>query len=77
MFLGLGWLVFSISSAMIGTKRDNAIPSFLMGGFFGPLGIVYALVNNGNRIPCPACFETIHPAASICPHCQSTLLDPE
>ena len=64
------WLLCGIIAAMIGSQKGEGCFAFIMGVLFGPFGILFALVSNGNRKVCPSCKELIHKDAMVCPHCQ-------
>jgi hypothetical protein len=61
-------------AAMIGSKKGEAGMAFFIGLIFGPFGILFAILSNGNRIDCPHCRERINRKASICPHCRKELI---
>jgi hypothetical protein len=67
----LGWLACGIIAAAIGARKGEGFVAFVVGALLGPLGIVFALISNGNRSQCLACREYIDPAATICPRCQT------
>jgi hypothetical protein len=67
------WLVCAVIAAAIGGRKGEAGSGFLIGLVFGPLGILFALLSSGNRVPCPHCKEMIHKKAKICPQCRTAL----
>lgn len=65
------WLVCAVLGAVIGSSKGEAGSGFVAGLIFGPLGLLFALASSGNRMPCPACKESINKKATICPHCKT------
>ena len=77
MFFGLMWIVlFGALGAAIGEKKGIGGQGFAVGALLGPLGVLFVLAASGNRVRCPACRETVDPAASVCPHCQRQIAEP-
>jgi hypothetical protein len=58
---------------MIGNKKGCGAQGFVLGLVFGPFGLMFMLLADGNRRSCPACKSMIHPEATICPHCRSSV----
>ncbi|PIT88672.1 MAG: hypothetical protein COU29_02805 [Candidatus Magasanikbacteria bacterium CG10_big_fil_rev_8_21_14_0_10_36_32] len=69
MFILL-WLFCGITAATIGAKKGEGLLSFVIAFFFGPFGIVFAILCKGNRKNCPYCKELINKEATRCPRCQ-------
>ncbi len=67
------WFVCALIATAIGSRKGEAGSGFLVGLLFGPLGILFALLSSGDRMPCPHCKERIHEKAEICPHCRTPL----
>lgn len=67
------WIFCGVAAAMIGANKNAGFLGFLLGLFFGPFGILFAVLMNGNRKQCPACKSKIHPQATICPQCRTAL----
>ena len=67
----LGWFTCAIIAALIGSSKGETILGFIVGAIFGPLGIIFALISSGNRVPCEFCRSKVDPKASICPMCRS------
>jgi hypothetical protein len=65
------WLLCAISAAVIGKSKGRAGEGFVLGLFFGPFGILFALLMKGNRRTCNACRMLIDAEATICPHCRT------
>ena len=79
--------IFSITAALIGSKKGLGVAGFfigiilvgagatLAGSYFGSLlgilGVVIVLHMKGDRISCQYCKEYINPAATKCPKCQT------
>ena len=73
MDLFLIWVVSIFLAAAIGGRKDAAGTGLVLGIFLGPLGVLLALVIQGDRKACPYCKELINKAAVKCPRCQSSL----
>lgn len=67
----LTWVFCGIAAAMIGNKKGCGGQGFFLGFFFGPFGLLFILLAEGNRRQCPACKSMIYPEATICPHCRT------
>ena len=67
------WIFCAVAAAMIGANKNAGFLGFLLGLFFGPFGILFAALMNGNRKQCPACKSKIHAEATICPHCRTAI----
>lgn len=65
------WIISAFIAAAIGGRKGEAGLGFLVGAILGPLGIVFALLSSGNRVPCPQCHELMHKKAAVCPHCRT------
>lgn len=63
-----------IAGTMIGSKKQAGAEGFLLGFFFGPIGLVLAILVRGDRQPCPYCRELVHPAATRCPWCVGEII---
>ena len=58
-------------AGMFAASRREAIPQgFLLGLFFGPLGVIAALGVDG-RYACKRCGTRINESAEICPMCHA------
>lgn len=68
------WILCAVVAAMIGSRKGRGGLGFFLGFFFGPFGILFALLIQGNRRECPACRSMIHKEATICPHCQTAIV---
>ena len=65
----LGWL-FSICLSMeVAAEKSERFLGFIMGVFFGPLGILTAYYVD-KRPCCKACFGKINAEATVCQHCR-------
>lgn len=74
LFLGVtGWMVCGLIAALIGSTKGEGCLAFILGCFFGPLGILFAILSSGDRRPCPYCAEKIQKKARLCPHCRTQL----
>ena len=74
---GLGsWLLFVIAAGMVGAQKGQTFGGIMLGIFFGPLGLMLALLSTGDRLGCPMCMELFAPGARICPHCQTKFAKP-
>lgn len=67
------WLICAVIAAAIGGSKGEAGSGFLIGLVFGPLGVLFALLSSGNRVPCPHCKERMQKGAKVCPHCRTAL----
>lgn len=72
----LCWLGCAPLAGLVGARKGELWAAALAGLIFGPLGIVFALLSRGNRLPCPFCKESVHEEATVCPHCRQTLPQP-
>ncbi len=73
MTIFLCWLACAPLSAIVGARKGELWAAAVSGLFFGPLGIVFAILSRGNRVSCPFCKESIHEEATVCLHCRQTL----
>lgn len=74
-FAVLGWIVCGIAGAMVAAERGaSGCLWFGLGFLLGPFGLVLSLVAGDGR-RCPACRKNIHPEATKCPYCQSSLVE--
>lgn len=64
------WVMCAIGAAAIGGRRNRAGTGFVLGLLFGPFGMLFSLLIQGNRSLCPHCKELVHEQATICPHCR-------
>ena len=64
------WILCGLIAGMIGSSKGAALSSFFLGILLGPIGVIIALVSNGDRRPCPYCKELVREKAVVCPHCQ-------
>jgi hypothetical protein len=73
MSLVLLWILCGgVAAAMIAQNRGNSAGLwFIVGALFGPFGILFAFLSSGRT--CPYCRSSIHPQATKCPKCQSSL----
>jgi hypothetical protein len=69
---GIIWILCAPVAAIIGAKKGEFWSALIAGLVFGPLGILFAVLSRGNRLPCPYCKESIREDATICPHCRMT-----
>lgn len=67
-------LICGIISSSIASRKGEPIGGFLVGFFFGPLGILVSLLSKGNRKTCPHCKEMVMVDANACPHCQREII---
>jgi len=72
----LAWTVPSGTlGAVVGYLRRAPAVGAMLGGLFGPLGVVAALAID-NRPYCTKCCGRLEDMAETCPHCQAALYDP-
>lgn len=64
---------FAVVAGVIGAQKGEPVKAALVGFFFGPLGVILALLSSGDRRPCPQCRESINREATICPRCHSAV----
>jgi hypothetical protein len=69
----LFWIVCGVVAGVIGAQKGSGCLATALGFALGPLGIVIALVMQGDRVQCPYCREFMQKDASVCPHCQRTV----
>ena len=65
LFFGLGFLIGPLAvlaAALIG--RDES-------------ALTDRKLARGDLVECPACRSPIHPEATICPHCRTTVIPPD
>lgn len=70
------WIVCGIVTAAVGVskadpdqKTARGILYFCIGVALGPLGLLLAFADNGERVVCPHCRSQISGKASVCPKC--------
>ncbi len=61
--------------AIVGYLRRAPAVGAMLGGLFGPLGVVAALAID-NRPYCTHCSGRLEDTAETCPHCHADLYDP-
>ena len=72
----LAWTVpCGTLGAIVGYLRLAPAVGAMLGGLFGPLGVVAALAID-NRPYCTKCRGRLEDMAETCPHCQAALYDP-
>lgn len=78
LFLILIWIVGSILvGKWYGDKGGNGFSGFLFSLMLSPLlGVLFVLASDPGE-KCPFCKERIKKGASVCPHCQRTLVKAE
>ena len=69
--IALGW---TVGQNYRGSPWSGAILGALFGPLFGPL---LALGLSDARLKCAACMSPVHPDATICAACRSSLVEPE
>jgi hypothetical protein len=67
------WIAFAMIATIIAGKKDEAGWGCLWGVLLGPIGVLIAILSDGDRKPCPFCQEKVHKAATVCPHCRKDL----
>jgi len=73
MLIVIIWILCGIGAAVIAKSRGaNSGSWFFIGLLFGPFGILYAAIQSRGAT-CSACYCSVHPNATKCPHCQSNL----
>lgn len=73
MIFVLFWFICAMLAGAIGGKKGEGGIGFLVGLFFGPFGVLFAILSSGKLIKCRFCKERIDKEASICPHCRQNL----
>lgn len=68
VIIGAIWLVCAFLGAIIGEAREAGGRGFLLGLFFGPLGMIAAFAMDGRR-ECPRCGTRVTRRQSMCPNC--------
>jgi len=63
------WILCAAAAGMVGESRGHPISGTLLGFLFGPLGILFAFLNDG-RLQCPRCGGRL-PVGPVhaCMHC--------
>lgn len=77
MALALMWLGFAFAVGIFAGRRDrNGLGWFLLAAVISPLfaGVLLLVVGEGRSARCPFCAERIKQAATICPHCRTSLV---
>jgi hypothetical protein len=68
------WAIIGpIVGAMIGSSRNNTIGGAFLGFFLGPIGWVICIFFDV-RPQCPVCQGRLEQRVSVCPHCQTALI---
>ncbi len=69
------WPICPLLAASIGSRKGDAIGSFLMGALLGPLGVILAVLSSGDgeTATCPHCRGRVSPKARLCKHCRTAL----
>mgnify|MGYP005861593351 CR=1 FL=1 len=49
------WIVCGVIAGYIGSQKGEGGLAFIAGFLLGPIGIIGALLSNGNNIPCTYC----------------------
>ncbi|MBL9125827.1 MAG: hypothetical protein JNG90_19455 [Planctomycetaceae bacterium] len=74
--IGVIYVLVSLTSAglaaTIGHGRESGYAGFLLGLFFGPLGL-FAVCFIDGRPACPACREHVSSRAIKCPRCHTAI----
>lgn len=72
--VGSPWIVCVLIAAGVGFARRRTIEGILLGGLFGPLGIVMTLLLGYRyRYACPDCGTGVFKSARRCPACRTPL----
>jgi hypothetical protein len=66
----LFWILCVVASTMIGARKGAPVAGFFLGVFFGPFGILFAVLIRGDYVRCAFCKELIRFDATVCPHCR-------
>jgi len=67
------WIICGIAAGIVGTQRGaNGCLWFGLGFLLGPIGLAVSFTASPDR-QCQFCFKPVHPKATKCPYCQSTL----
>lgn len=64
--------VCGIAGMVVGGLKGELLGGFLLGFFFGPLGLIFLLASQG-QTPCPYCGEKVRRGAAVCTHCSSVI----
>ncbi len=67
-FIVVLWIMSAIAGAFAGGSRNAAMGGFLLGLFFGPVGLIAAL-GLDDRYQCPRCRGRLDGRGEICQHC--------
>jgi hypothetical protein len=64
------WILFSIPSAVIGSRRGSWLIGFFLGLVLGPVGPIFAANIPRHRQFCAFCLDEMPPTSLVCPHCR-------
>lgn len=80
----------AFASGIAADKHRSGCLFFALGFIIGPLAILAAAMlsrdqaaeveqklESGDLVECPACRSPIHPQATICPFCRTTVIPPD
>lgn len=74
MFIITVLIICAIACAAIASRREkNPAVWFLAGLLFGPIGLLFVIVDRSGGQKCPECAETIKKQAALCKHCGHRL----
>lgn len=71
--IAVGWLVWGIVAALIGSGKGEPGWGLFVGLLLGPIGVLLVIFSKGYRKPCSFCRELIYEEAIVCPYCQRDL----
>lgn len=71
------FVLMGFVGALLGGTRDRDIAGFFLGGFFGPIGWLIALLLPYGGGTCPECRNSHPSGANMCAHCGQDLTDVE
>lgn len=70
------FIVFGFLGYAVGSAKNAGNEGFLLGGLFGPLGILVTFALD-NRNQCGRCGTRLDGKPEICPQCGSNVIDLE
>lgn len=65
------WIMPVALGTFIGSKKGEAVISFILLVFLGWIWFPFVVMSRGKRKRCLSCYEWIHKKANICSHCNT------
>jgi hypothetical protein len=90
IYLLVAFISGAFASGIAAEKHRSGCLFFGLGFIIGPLAVLAAAMlgrdesaavehklESGELVECPACKSPIHPQATICPFCRTTVIPPD